>query len=182
MNTGAGKTIVGLLMLQSSLNEGIGPALYLCPTVQLVNQVVADAKDLGVSAVSVTGTGQLPVEFDNGESILITTFQKLFNGRSIFGVTGSGRQPVQIGALLVDDAHSCLRIARESATITLPANSPIYSQLFSLFESALRSQSESQTAEIKQAHPWARLLVPHWAWQARLGDVASIFDHFAERT
>src|SRR5256885_12604452 len=39
MNTGSGKTLVGLLMLQSLLNEGIGPALYLCPTKQLVEQV-----------------------------------------------------------------------------------------------------------------------------------------------
>jgi replicative superfamily II helicase len=174
MSTGAGKTIAGLLMLQSSLNEGVSPALYLCPTIQLVDQVVSDAKDLGVSAVSVTGAGSLPVEFDNGEAILITTFQKLFNGRSIFGVTGSGRPPVQVGAVLVDDAHSCLRIARETATITLSTNSPIYSQLLSLFETALRAQSESQTAEIKEGHPWARLLVPYWAWQARSADVAAI--------
>src|SRR5687767_7723902 len=65
MSTGAGKTIVGLLMLQSSLNEGVSPALYLCPTIQLVEQVVSDAVDLGVSAVSVTGSTPLPVEFDN---------------------------------------------------------------------------------------------------------------------
>jgi replicative superfamily II helicase len=174
MNTGAGKTIVGLLMLQSSLNEGIAPALYLCPTIQLVNQVASDARDLGIPAVTLAGPGQLPVEFDNGEAILIATFQKLFNGRSIFGVTGSGRTPIQVGAVLVDDAHSCLRIARETATVTIPSTSSVYSQLFSIFEGSLRSQSESQTAEIKQAHPWARLLIPHWAWQARLADVAGI--------
>ncbi|MED4346479.1 hypothetical protein [Heyndrickxia coagulans] len=29
MNTGGGKTTVGLLQLQSSINEGVGPALYL---------------------------------------------------------------------------------------------------------------------------------------------------------
>lgn len=28
MNTGSGKTVVGLLMLQSYLNEGKGPAIY----------------------------------------------------------------------------------------------------------------------------------------------------------
>lgn len=174
MSTGAGKTVVGMLMLQSSLNEGIAPALYLSPTVQLVEQVVGDATDLGVSVVSVTGSGDLPVEFDNGECILVTTFQKLFNGRSVFGVASAGRSPVRVGALLVDDAHSCLRIARESATITIEAKSSIYSQLFSLFENALRSQSESQTAEIKEGQPWTRLLVPYWAWQACISDVATI--------
>src|SRR5438874_13102554 len=34
MNTGSGKTLVGLLMLQSLLHEEIGPVLYLCPTKQ----------------------------------------------------------------------------------------------------------------------------------------------------
>lgn len=31
LHTGQGKTLLGLLMLQSKLNEGKGPALYLCP-------------------------------------------------------------------------------------------------------------------------------------------------------
>ncbi|GAA3980230.1 DEAD/DEAH box helicase family protein [Hymenobacter antarcticus] len=31
LHTGQGKTLVGLLLLQSRLNEGKGPALYLCP-------------------------------------------------------------------------------------------------------------------------------------------------------
>jgi len=35
MNTGSGKTLVGLLMLQSLLNEQTGPVLYLCPFQEL---------------------------------------------------------------------------------------------------------------------------------------------------
>jgi hypothetical protein len=30
-NTGGGKTVVGLLVAQSSLNEGVGPAAYVVP-------------------------------------------------------------------------------------------------------------------------------------------------------
>ena len=36
MNTGSGKTLVGLLLLWSTLREGRGPALYLCPDRHLV--------------------------------------------------------------------------------------------------------------------------------------------------
>ncbi len=50
MNKGAGKTLVGLLMLQSSLNEDVGPALYLCPTKQLVEQVVQQAAAYGIDS------------------------------------------------------------------------------------------------------------------------------------
>jgi superfamily II DNA or RNA helicase len=31
MNTGGGKTTVGLLLLKSCLNEGVGPAVYVAP-------------------------------------------------------------------------------------------------------------------------------------------------------
>ncbi|GEM_PF-4328472 len=50
MNTGSGKTVVGLLILQSSLNEGIGPAVYITPNKFLTAQVIAEAKDLGIRA------------------------------------------------------------------------------------------------------------------------------------
>jgi replicative superfamily II helicase len=33
MNTGGGKTVVGLLILKSSLNEGKSPAVYICPDI-----------------------------------------------------------------------------------------------------------------------------------------------------
>jgi hypothetical protein len=45
------KTLVGLLLLQSSLNEGIRPAIYIAPDKQLVDQVLAEAKALGIDAV-----------------------------------------------------------------------------------------------------------------------------------
>lgn len=49
MNTGSGKTMVGLLCLQSSLNEDKGPAVYVVPDNFLVSQVLseADARDRG---------------------------------------------------------------------------------------------------------------------------------------
>ena len=43
LNVGSGKTIVGLLLLQSSLNEGKGPALYVAPDKQLAQQVIKEA-------------------------------------------------------------------------------------------------------------------------------------------
>ncbi|MCS4570261.1 hypothetical protein FZ989_07420 [Clostridium perfringens] len=52
MNTGAGKTLVGLLMLQSSLNEGVGPAVYICPNLQLVDQVIENSKLYGIKCVT----------------------------------------------------------------------------------------------------------------------------------
>ena len=38
LNTGAGKTIVGLLIARSFVNEGLENVLYVCPTIDLVMQ------------------------------------------------------------------------------------------------------------------------------------------------
>ncbi|MBK7092279.1 MAG: DEAD/DEAH box helicase family protein [bacterium] len=38
MNTGGGKTLVGLLIAQSLVNEQKGRVLYLCPNNQLIEQ------------------------------------------------------------------------------------------------------------------------------------------------
>ncbi len=45
LQTGQGKTLIGLLMLQSRLNEGKGPAVYLCANNFLVKQTNQQAKE-----------------------------------------------------------------------------------------------------------------------------------------
>ena len=48
MNTASGKTVVGLMILQSCLNEGKGPAIYVVPDNYLVEQVCEEAAKLGI--------------------------------------------------------------------------------------------------------------------------------------
>src|SRR6478736_4610114 len=38
MNTGGGKTLIGVLMAQSLVNEMVGHVVYVCPTIQLIEQ------------------------------------------------------------------------------------------------------------------------------------------------
>jgi hypothetical protein len=180
MNTGSGKTLVGLLMLQSLVNEEIGPVLYLCPTKQLVEQVYQTGAELGIPVVK-DGTGrELPHEFLNSEAIYITNFKKLFNGRSVFGIPGSNRPPVMVGGILVDDAHSCLAIARENVSVTLDAGSDGYTKIFGLFRSVLADQSASKVAELAQGYPWTTMAVPYWAWMDSRNEVASILAKFRD--
>jgi replicative superfamily II helicase len=174
MNTGSGKTLVGLLMLQSLLNEGIGPVLYLCPTKQLVEQAYQTAKDIGMPVVTDGTTTELPHEFLNSEAIYVTTFKKLFNGRSVFGIPGSVRPQVSVGGALVDDAHCCLTIARETVTVTLDAASPGYKQIYGLFRSVLAEQCPGKVAELDQGYPWTTMPVPYWAWMDGQQEVAKI--------
>src|SRR5271163_3605646 len=98
LQTGQGKTLVGLLMLQSRLNEGMGPAVYLCANTMLANQTVEQAREFGI-----TNVVSEPDEstFLNGESMLIHNVDKLFNGISKFGL---GANSIGVGSLLIDDA------------------------------------------------------------------------------
>ena len=66
MNTGAGKTVVGLLCLQSCLNEDIKPAVYVTPDRFLTEQVIREAADLGI----VVTEDEKDAEFLAGRSIL----------------------------------------------------------------------------------------------------------------
>ena len=122
MNTGSGKTLVGLILLSSKLKEGCGPALYLCPNRHLASQVRREADSLGIPHVDFESSNLFPPEFHNSTHILITTVQRLFNGLSVFRVANRPN-PVKVGALLVDDAHACINIALEQFTATLPKNS-----------------------------------------------------------
>ena len=94
LHTGQGKTLVGLLMLQSSLNAKKGPALYLCPNNFLIEQTCDQASQFGIATCA--ADPDLPEEFLNGKSILVTSVQKLFNGLTKFGL---GPKSLNIGML-----------------------------------------------------------------------------------
>lgn len=53
LHTGEGKTLIGLLMLQSRINANQGPCLYVCPNRYLVQQVCEEAQKFGVPYCSI---------------------------------------------------------------------------------------------------------------------------------
>ncbi len=165
MNTGTGKTLVGLLTLQSSLHEGLGPAVYICPDNFLVGQALEQAKQFGVKCVSFGGAARdFPPEFQNGEAILVTNIKKVFNGKSVFGVEGDGTAPVPIGTLLLDDAHACVEQIRSQFTISLGNKHPAYQKILALFAGALKHQKPGTLAEIEAGDYAKFMAVPYWAW------------------
>jgi len=52
MNTGGGKTLVGLLIAQSLVNETGKKVLYVCPTRQLVEQAAVKAAECGIEVAT----------------------------------------------------------------------------------------------------------------------------------
>lgn len=74
LHTGQGKSLIGLLMLQSRLNAGKGPALYLCPDNFLIEQTCEQAKEFAITTCN--ADPNLPDAFLNGEQILVTSVPK----------------------------------------------------------------------------------------------------------
>ena len=177
LHTGQGKTLVGLLLLQSMLNEEDGSAVYLCPNNFLINQTCTQAEQFGVSYCTPDDDGSLPFEFLEGEKLLITSVQKLFNGRTKFGI---GPQSVSVSTVLMDDAHACIDVIREALSIRITGDEGAYGELRNLFSSPLQDQGMGTFAEISNGNPDALLLVPYWDWHGRQAEVVNILAKHVE--
>jgi len=176
LHTGQGKTLIGLLMLQSQLNSGKGPALYLCPDNFLIDQTIEQAKQFGISTCE--ADPDLPDEFLSGDKILVTSVQKLFNGLTKFGLN---RKSESVGTLLMDDAHACADTIREACRIRIPKDEPAYDALKTLFADDLEQQGLGTFADIDNGKRDALLPIPYWAWIKRESDVAKILAANTER-
>lgn len=167
MNTGSGKTIVGLLILKSCLNEKIGPAVYVVPDKYLTVQVIKEAKDLGINVTEDFNS----LDFKSGEAILIINAYKLFNGKSVFGVDKINQE---IGSIIIDDAHACLDIIEKQFSIEIPFSTALANELFSLFETSLKSQNDIKIQEIVDGNRALAMPVPFWTWQSKREDFISL--------
>ena len=183
LHTGQGKTLIGLMILQSSINEGKGPAVYVCPNNYLVDQIVEQAISFGIKTIQFTDT-KPPQAFLNSDAILVTNCNKLFNGKSVFGVRGSRKEPIQLGAIVIDDAHKCLDIIRESFSIIVKRHNeagtnPIYERLWALFEDSLRRQAPGTCADILNGLD-CLMAVPFWTWYDKRDEVLKILSEYRE--
>lgn len=177
LHTGQGKTLIGLLILQSRLNEDVSPAVYLCPNNFLAEQTAIQAVEFGVRCVVATGDSDLPGDFIDGKAILITSVQKLFNGRSKFRL---GPRSIPVGAIVIDDSHACIDAIRDACVIKLGSQHPAYSEILQLFGPELQRQGGGSYADIRQKKWNAFLPVPYWDWTDKNATVADILSRHAE--
>lgn len=160
LHTGEGKTLIGLLILQSQINSGHGPCLYVCPNIYLANQVREEAKKFGIPFTEIEKY-DLPDAFLSGKNILITHVQKVFHGKTIFGINNKS---VEVGSIIIDDSHACIDSIRSSLTIKVKKDHDLHDQIINLFEEDLREQGEGSFLEIESGDYNTMLPVPYWSW------------------
>lgn len=160
MNTGSGKTVVALMILQSCLNEGMGPAMYVVPDKYLVEQVIAQANALGIKVIDTEND----LDYRRKKAILVTSIQKLVNGRSVFGLREDNNYP--IGSIVIDDMHACIGNIQEQFSVEIPREDEMYNQITLMFFEVMNSQAEGRFGEIVgNRNIFENMLVPFWCWQ-----------------
>jgi replicative superfamily II helicase len=176
LHTGGGKTLVALLMAQSVMNELGEPVIYLAPTNQLVDQVIAKSQEYGIPTVRYVRGQTLANEFFDGEAVLVGAYETPFNGRSKFGVRNSGQGVVKAGTIILDDAHVALSSVRDAFSLTIEAakHPEVYADLAGRFRTALREIGRSGSfADITGGKDYGIIEAPSWAWQQKLSEIES---------
>ena len=169
LNTGGGKTVIGLLQGQSMANELEGRIFYLCGSNQLIKQTAEAAEKLGLSVSTYyNGTMQNEREFNLGHVQCLTNYQTLFNGKN-------RRFREDIQGIIFDDAHVASHTVRDNFTLRITQSefpdtyATVVGQVRSYFESIFRAQEFEQVVTYKEDS--TVLFVPLFIWHETVGRV-----------
>lgn len=166
MNTGSGKTIVGLLILKSFLNQDEGSACYVVPDNYLVNQVIEEAKKLGIDC---TNKVEDP-KFLRGRAIFVTNISKLINGKTVFGISNT----FKIDYLLIDDAQSCFNKIKEQFNLKIYNDDPVYENIIELVKYDWKNNDLKSYNDFENKDPLSFYKVPFDIWQDHYVDIQNI--------
>jgi hemoglobin-like flavoprotein len=163
LNTGGGKTVIGLLQGQALVNETQGRVFYLCGSIQLIKQTADAAKSLGLKVATYYNRKfENEREFNMGKVLCITTYQALFNGFSRFAKD-------EISGLIFDDSHVASHIIRDHYTLHLSEDDfpETYSTLINTVKKYFEDIHSSQLFEqvVNHKNDPTVLFIPMFVWE-----------------
>jgi hypothetical protein len=181
--TGSGKTLVGLLLGEWRRQKNGERVLYLCPTNQLVHQVVKQAQDIyGIDALAFTGAktaykAPAKTAYQSADTIAVTSYSALFNTSPYFA---------ENDLIILDDAHSAENYIGSAWSIHIQAREPKHKPLFAALTNVLRGilsplsshHLELPTAETRWDEDWVDS-VPLPAFNPIIPELTGIFDTYA---
>ncbi len=152
--TGSGKTLVGILLGEWRRRRFDERVVYLCPTIQLVNQVAEQSRTkYGITVNTFTGkqanySQTAKSEFQNGETIAITTYSGLFNTNPFFDDPHT---------IILDDVHSAENYIASHWTVRVERfrgdHQALYVALIGLLRPVL-STTDFQNITRRANTPW----------------------------
>jgi tetratricopeptide (TPR) repeat protein len=181
LHTGGGKTLVGMLIGTSIMNETGKGVIYLVPNNQLADQAYNKAVSYGIPVALFGEDNPDPISDDilKGKKILVATYKALFNAKSRFGILNGNKEIIHVGGIIVDDAHSSFSEIRDSFSIRLKKidKDSAYNKMVSLFRSVFSERGELGTLnDIVSGVDNGILEIPYWAWDQKFVEVQSILD------
>ena len=149
--TGSGKTLVGIVLGEWRRRKFNERVVYLCPTNQLVHQVVEQARNqYGIDVASFTGTkSDYSLEDQNAyrrkQKIAVTSYSALFNTKPHFA---------NPDVVIMDDAHSAENYIASmySLVIDRHIHTELYEKVVRLLEDNLPEVNLSKAFETIGMH------------------------------
>jgi hypothetical protein len=131
--TGSGKTLVGLLIGEYRRIVNGERILYLCPTRQLVNQVLDKAAEYNIKAHAFVGrqndySTEDFSDFLNADAIAISTYSALFN---------QGRRFGDSNVIICDDAHGAESYIASMWSLNISSFNDLFREIIDLFKDVL---------------------------------------------
>lgn len=86
-----------------------------------------------------------------------------------------GVNNVEIGSIIIDDAHACLTTIKDQYTLQIPRETEMYSKILQLFSESLKNQCVNKFTELCRTDSRDLfMLVPYWEWQEHQNEVYEI--------
>lgn len=169
MNTGGGKTLVGLLAAQSLVNEARGKVVYLCPTLQLVEQVSKCASEMGLSVATYMRQAWTDQDvYSTCSGPCITSYQAVFNSKSIFATS-------QLRGIILDDAHVATSIIRSAFTLRISHSHRAFNDIVNVLRPYfIRAHYKDRLESAVQGEPNSILFVPGFIMVEKAAAISDI--------
>ncbi|MGD7191105.1 helicase C-terminal domain-containing protein [Ralstonia pseudosolanacearum] len=167
LSTGSGKTMLGLVYAEMMRRKYKGePVVYLCPTNQLIEQVVATGQAIGVTVSTFEKTG-LPYSAMSGDTVLACTYDRLFTSNTVFE-----SKSIRPSAIVLDDVHAGIERVRKYFTVQVPME--CLDRLKNLLKPLCESTDAPTWAGIINNDFDATYEVPFWIWSQVCGEVVRL--------
>lgn len=177
--TGSGKTLVGLLIGEYRRRMNKEKILFLCPTNQLVHQVVEQANlKYGLKAIAFCGkqkdySPKDKSSFLMSEALGVTTYSSFFALNSFFK---------DVDVLIMDDVHSCEDYIISNWTVQIDSGTTIFTEIAELLKSCISEIDYKYLLEqeyLPDVASWCNMLPMPLALN-KLGELQVILQHGIE--
>lgn len=158
LTTGGGKTATGLIYLKQKMDQYGEPAVFLVPTTQLAEQVIEEGARIGIPVANWPSKVRYPPDDAlRCAAVMVCTYDKLFNGKSMFARADVRLVPC---ALVLDDVHAGIEALRK--TFSADLSEDCRAELISIIDDAMKKYEPANWARIEFGDPAAIVEVPHW--------------------